>query len=156
MSRIYDTGHLRVDIRAYRPIDKLPVLNIDLKSYELEWPEEKWKTAGPQTLVAQATETPLRVVGFCHADMKDGALRLIRFAVTPAFRRHKIATSLLAELLRLNPKAKLVTALIGESQEDALRFLTHHGFRKTSSTPDYPVTGGTETGYLFEGTIPCK
>lgn len=151
---IYDTGRTQIDVRAARPADKLPILNIDLKSYELDWPDEKWKIALNSTLVAQLSTTS-RVVGMCHASLvpATGMLKIIRFAVTPLYRRHLIGTSMLAQLIKLNKNCSAVSALVGESQEAARAFLEKHGFNVTAETENYPVTGGTEVGYLYEATL---
>lgn len=147
---LYRTSNGDVLIREFRSRDLAHVQNIDLKSYELQWDEDKWALHFDQTHVAVVNR---RVVGFWTARITGSIIQILKLAVTPAFRRMKIGTLLLHDLIQSDLNAEYVQALIGESQLSALCFLRSRSFKITSKIPNYPVVGGIEPAFLFNGKI---
>lgn len=147
---LYRTSTLEITVRPYLKRDFEFIQNIDLKSYDLIWEAGKWDKHLHETHVAVVED---RTVGFWVADTKSRIIRILRLAVTPSFRRKKIGTFLLHDLIQYYSDSSTITSVIGESQEPAAYFLRHHSFDLINQINNYPTPGGFETGYIFHGSI---
>lgn len=112
--------------------DLAEVLAIESASFASPWPPgafaEELRNANARMIVARGPGGS--VAAYLCLWILPGELQINNLAVAPAFRRHGLATRMLAEALRIGAGAGCVTAWLDvrPSNEAALNLYRHHGF----------------------------
>lgn len=128
------------------------ILNIDIKSFDPEWPIKKFESNRKSTRVAIVQN---RIVGFWVATLETSIdeeqhIGLLRLAVTPSFRRQRIGTILINDMLTNYDHLMCVTILT-DIQEEGQLFLAAQGFSHIKTLRKIDIPGiGSITSYFFK------
>lgn len=131
------------------------IRNIDIKSFDPEWPTKKFETHRDSTRVAIIKN---RVVGFWVATLEasideDEHINLLRLAVTPSFRRKRVGTALMIDMLA-NYNDLMCTTILTDIQETGQFFLASQGFRHIKNLRKIDIPGiGEVISYFFKRTV---
>lgn len=132
--------------------DYKAIRNIDLKSFDPEWPVEKFETHRDSTRVAIIKN---RVVGFWVATLEtdineDEYVNLLRLAITPSFRRKGVGTVLMFDMLA-NYNNLMCATILTDIQEAGQFFLANQRFRHIKNLRKIDIPGiGEVTSYFFK------
>lgn len=147
---LYNTPKGDINIRPSENNDQSSLVNIDLKSYDLQWDAGTWKCMSADTHVA---EVDGRVVGFCVSQTNGNIIHILKLAVTPAFRRMKIGSSLMFDACLRHLDKSFVSITVGASQVEALEFIKRHDFKLNGEFDEYPAWPAKERGFFYLGRI---
>jgi ribosomal protein S18 acetylase RimI-like enzyme len=133
-------------LRTYAPGDFESLYEIDQLCYEPEIAYSRrelrnyMRFPGATCLVAEADG---EIAGFCLASNEEGAGYIITMDVLQKYRRHGIATALLAEMERklIERGACAMWLETATDNEAAIAFWQKHGFLKTHIRKGYYPNG---------------
>ncbi|NJL72802.1 MAG: GNAT family N-acetyltransferase [Candidatus Competibacteraceae bacterium] len=115
-----------MDIRSATVPDLQEIQDIDIKSFDEVWEEQRFLNLLEETRVAVIDG---RVVGFCVAEENRKVVNVFRLAVTPSFRRMGVAGQLLADLVLTHANEQLIRVKVDEYNVSTQLFLRASTFQ---------------------------
>jgi [ribosomal protein S18]-alanine N-acetyltransferase len=122
----------KIDIRWMIRRDLFDVVQIELRSHEYPWTEEDFLTVLRQReCIGMVAEHAHEIAGFMIYELHKSWLRLLNFAVEPAYRRNGVGTAMLERMKeKLSQQRRHAIALaVRESSLSAQLFFKSQGFR---------------------------
>jgi GNAT superfamily N-acetyltransferase len=146
-------------IRDARPEDQVPIIDCDIKCFDLAWTTDCWAFAAGNYVVKVATfyGTPIGFVTYLF-DEDERIVRMPKLGVKPAYRRKKVGVSLQAEVIAfaIACRARHIETVLPES---ILRpgepnyvgdWMAKAGWKATGLVPEFfPTMGQKEDGVKF-------
>ncbi len=142
----------KMSFREMKPEDAAAVEQVEKACFAIPWSRESFwqEAANEQTFYLLALEEE-RVIGYAGAWLVAGEAQVTNVAVHPEFRGRGVATSLMAELIRV-VKARGVTAMTLEvrpSNAAALAVYAKFGLKSVGLRKGYYQDNGEDAMILW-------
>lgn len=142
---------LHVEIRWFIHGDVPEVLEIENACFEYVWTEEDFKCALSQrNCIGMVAEHNNHVVGFMIYELHKERLRILNFAVHPAYQRQGVGTQMINRLKGKLPqqRRKEIDLIVRDGNLDAHLFFRSQGFQAIDIFREYYEECGDD-GYLL-------
>lgn len=143
--------HIRWMIRRDMP----EILAIERQRFEFPWSEEDFiRCLRQRNCIGMVAENGDQIVGFMIYELHRNRLRILNFAVHPAFRRLGVGRQMASKLAsKLSHQRRTRILLeVRETNLSAQLFFRATGFRAVSVLRDF-YEDTTEDGYLMERRV---
>lgn len=143
---------VRVHIRWMIRRDMPEVLGIEARSFEFPWSEEDFINCLRQrNCIGMVAEHDERVVGFMVYELNKTRIRVLNFAVAPAFQRRGAGSQMIAKLIgKLSSQRRSrITLEVRETNLPAQLFFRTVGFRAVSVLRQF-YADTPEDAYLMQ------